>query len=268
MRRSLPPLEAFNFQLSTFDLWSPISRPDSRPPAPLTFCPAPFTLHSSYLCISPNLFRHLDLQISLDKDRNHVVTYSLIVSLHLSRAPRDPGRSPLQAASLRNLCVRRLPRLGRGIGACPEVLGALDSSSLGLTLNLQLSTFNRVSFPSSHLGFSQRSAKSFVISTSMTPFPQPLYNPHLRAPLGSAGNKGLITPLESALTKNSPVTSLESALIKKRGVPLDLWHSHSCVQSHDILYVALSGHPLHFASARVEETGPRERAKWRGERWT
>src|SRR6266581_9492107 len=45
-------------------------------------------------------------------------------------------------------------------------------------------------------------------------------------------------------------------------------HSLECVQSHDILYVALSGHPLHFASARVEETGPRERAKWRGERWT
>src|SRR6266446_10669345 len=71
------------------------------------------------------------------------------------------------------------------------------------------------------------SSKSFTIRTSKTPLPQLLYNPHLRAPLGSAGNKGLITPLESALTKNSPVTSLESALTKKRGVPLDLWHSHS-----------------------------------------
>src|SRR5216684_6361329 len=146
VRRFLPPLEAFNFQLSTFDLWSPISRPDSRPPAPLAFCPAPFTLHSSYPRISPNLFKHLDLQISLDRDRNHVVICSLIVSHHVSRAPRDPGRSPLQAAPLRNLCV-----------LC---VSALDSSSLGLTLNLQsevrrlsrpeiparpgLSTFNRV----------------------------------------------------------------------------------------------------------------------------
>src|SRR6266516_1102015 len=60
--------------------------------------------------------------------------------------------------------------------------------------------------------------KSFTIRTSKTPLPQLLYNPHLRAPLGSAGNKGLITPLESALTKNSPVTSLESALTKNPGV--------------------------------------------------
>src|SRR6266581_2091254 len=58
---------------------------------------------------------------------------------------------------------------------------------------------------------------------------QVLYNPHLQAPLGSAGNKGLITPLESALTRNSPVTSLESALTKTPGVPpsrddFSSWH--------------------------------------------
>src|SRR5713226_3645765 len=81
----------------------------------------------------------------------------------------------------------------------------------------QLSTFNRVSFPSSHLSLSQRSAKSFTIRTSETPLPQLLYNPHLQTPLGSAGNKGLITPLESALTKNSPVSRLESALTKTGG---------------------------------------------------
>ena len=62
------------------------------------------------------------------------------------------------------------------------------------------------------------SSKSFTIRTSETPFPQPLYNPHLQAPLGSAGNKGLITPLESALTKNYPVSRLESALTKRWGV--------------------------------------------------
>src|SRR6266568_3848110 len=61
------------------------------------------------------------------------------------------------------------------------------------------------------------SRNSFTIRTSETPLPQLLYNPHLQAPLGSAGNKGLITPLESALTKNSPVTSLESALTKGGG---------------------------------------------------
>ncbi len=58
----------------------------------------------------------------------------------------------------------------------------------------------------------------FRIRTSETPLPQLLYNPHLQAPLGSAGNKGLITPLESALTKNSPVSPLESALAETWGV--------------------------------------------------
>src|SRR6266571_1821058 len=62
------------------------------------------------------------------------------------------------------------------------------------------------------------SSKPFRIRTSKTPLPQLLYNPHLQAPLGSAGNKGLITPLESALTKNSPVTPVESALTKRWGV--------------------------------------------------
>src|SRR6266851_2423428 len=61
-------------------------------------------------------------------------------------------------------------------------------------------------------------AKSFTIRTSGTPLPQLLYNPHLQVPLGSAGNKGLITPLESALTKNYPVTPVESALAERWGV--------------------------------------------------
>jgi hypothetical protein len=46
---------------------------------------------------------------------------------------------------------------------------------------------------------------------------QPFYNQHLRIPLGSVGNTGVITPLESALTKNPPTTPLESALPKNRG---------------------------------------------------
>jgi hypothetical protein len=84
----------------------------------------------------------------------------------------------------------------------------------------------------------------FIIRRSELPFPQTLYNPYLRDPLGSegnkrltttnsrsqllynqylqsplrsAGNKGLITPVESALTKNAPVTPLESALPKREG---------------------------------------------------
>src|SRR6266702_4438806 len=208
-----------------------------------------------------NPFKHLHLQLSLDSDGNHVVICYLILSNHFRRtAP--------QAAPLRNLCVRRLPRLpapawsgprasrGPGRGVPPRslltfnfelltssssIFQPLDFSSLGLTFKLQLSTFNRVSFPapsSPHLcalcvlcgensssfrsslipRHSPLTTKSFTIRTSKTPLPQLLYNPHLQAPLGSAGNKGLITPVESALTKNSPVTSLESALTKSRGV--------------------------------------------------
>jgi len=172
-----------------------------------------------------------------------------------------PGRTTPQAVPLRNLSVRRLPRSlltfnFELLTSSSSIFQPLDSSSLGLTLNLQsevrrlsrpeipirlgLSTFNRVSFlsPSSpHLcalcvlcgenSLSFRSSliprhsplttKSFTIRTSKTPLPQLLYNPHLRAPLGSAGNKGLITPLESALTRNSPVSRLESALTESGG---------------------------------------------------
>src|SRR6266481_4680217 len=92
------------------------------------------------------------------------------------------------------LCVRRLPRPGRGGENSSSFRSSLIPRHSPLTTN------------------------SFTIRTSKTPLPQLLYNPHLRAPLGSAGNKGLITPLESALTKNSPVSRLESALAERWGV--------------------------------------------------
>src|SRR6266700_5262519 len=155
--------------------------------------------------------------------------------------PTRPPRPAPQAASPRNLRVRRLSRSGQGRDFVGEFLGALNSSSLGLTLNLQLSTFNRVSFLSPSSPYlcalcvlcgensssfrssliprrSPLTTNSFTIRTSETPLSQVLYNPHLQAPLGSAGNKGLITPLESALTKISPVTPVESALTKRGGV--------------------------------------------------
>ncbi len=150
---------------------------------------------------------------------------------------------PVLLSHPESLCPARLPLAsqgpGRGVRTWPELLGTLDSSSLGLTLNLQLSTFNRVSFPFSRLSLSQRSSKSFIIRTSMTPLPQLLYNPHLQAPLGSAGNKGLITPLESALTKNSPVTPVESALTKRGGGVLP---EPSTFRHSDLVSI----HPLYF----------------------
>src|SRR6266851_5636916 len=51
----------------------------------------------------------------------------------------------------------------------------------------------------------------------MTPLPQPLYNPHLRDPLGSADSKGLITLLESALTRPVPSNSFIIRTYKNRG---------------------------------------------------
>ena len=77
--------------------------------------------------------------------------------------------------------------------------------------------FSFTSFTSFTSFASLTTSKSFTIRTSETPLPQLLYNPHLQAPLGSAGNKGLITPLESALTRNSPVSRLQSALAKTWG---------------------------------------------------
>src|SRR6266851_5741425 len=230
VRRFLSEYPTFDFQLSTFNL----------PARGAFLVPIP----------ARNPFKHLHLQLSLDRSRNHVV----ICSLRLSH---QPGRTAPQAAPLRNLCVRRLPRLprpcrGLGRGVPPpslltfnfelltsssSIFQPLDFSSLGLTVNFQLSTFNRVfflspssphlralcgenssSFPSSLTPrHSPLTTNSFTIRTSETPLPQLLYNPHLQAPLGSAGNKGLITPLESALTKNSPVSRLESALAEKWG---------------------------------------------------
>src|SRR6266516_502655 len=65
------------------------------------------------------------------------------------------------------------------------------------------------------------SSKSFTIRTSKTPLPQLLYNPHLPAPLGSAGNKGLVTRLESALTKSWGV-GVRFAVHSPRALPLTL----------------------------------------------
>src|SRR5713101_9016888 len=178
----------------------PLSLPSSTGPKPRPPPPAPKLVTRILRLATDSLVRRMSLsacqptgwgdpiaffpgypdhfQIFLDRDSNYVVILYLILSHHLSRASRDPGRTTPQAASLRKLCVLRV--------------SALDSSSLGLTLNLQLSTFNRASFLSSHLSLSQRSSKCFTIRTSETPIPQLLYNPHLQVPIGSAGNKGLI----------------------------------------------------------------------------
>jgi hypothetical protein len=89
-----------------------------------------------------------------------------------------------QPTSLRNLRVRSLPRPGRGVGACPESLGALDSSLSLVFSDFQLSTFD-LSFPLSPLLATDPrkrllsliiatlpktpSRKSFVCHTSKTP---------------------------------------------------------------------------------------------------
>jgi hypothetical protein len=117
--------------------------------------------------------------------------------------------------------------------ACPEHLGERASRVAPFASRMTLRAEGS-SFP----------ANPLRIRTSKTLLPQPLYNPHLRSPLGCAGNKrltgarvhlqlfcnqhlrtplrsaentGLIILLESALTKNAPATPLESALPRNRG---------------------------------------------------
>src|SRR5207247_11250293 len=97
-------------------------------------------------------------------------------------------------------------------GILPLLFAKLQSAP---TVRLARHCAARLSFSTSLA--SAATSKSFTIRTSKTPLPQPLYNPHLQAPLGSAGNKGLITPLESALTEDPPVTPVESALTKTGG---------------------------------------------------
>ncbi len=84
------------------------------------------------------------------------------------------------------------------------------------------------------------------IRTSKAPLPQPLYNPHLRNLLRCAGNTGLITLLESAVTKNAPATLLESALPRKGGGVLLRKPSHdvSCPEFFS-----------RFAPVRKQHTG-------------
>ncbi len=195
-----------------------LSHQPGYPPLPARFCVRPRSLSA------------FDCQLLTSSSSTFQCAGRLPRLSRLPRLCRGTSRAPGPGVGA---CPACLSRLGRGLDFVGEFLGALDCSSLGLTLNLQsglrrlsrpeiptrsgFSTFNRVSFLFSHLSLSQRSSKSFTIRTSETPLPQLLYNPHLQAPLGSAGNKGLITPLESALTEKSPVTSLESALTKRRG---------------------------------------------------
>ena len=60
--------------------------------------------------------------------------------------------------------------------------------------------------------------KSFRIRTSATPNPQLLYNLHLQGPLGTAHSKGLITPLESALTRFCAYNPFRISTYRKQGV--------------------------------------------------
>jgi hypothetical protein len=115
-----------------------------------------------------------------------------------------------EQTSLRVLSARRLPRSGRGIPALSF------SSRSGLP-------HERLAYPplsplESALTRAHVTADSKRLARPIL-FLQPLYNQHFRPPSVSAENKGLITPVESTLTKNAPATPLESALTKKWGVP-------------------------------------------------
>src|SRR6266581_7001801 len=144
-----------------------------------------------------------------------------MVPFHVFAATHPRFTCPLPST-----CVCRQPRLPAPTGSGPRPCrgASRDLRFLLVRVDSRLSIFNRVSFFFPQVILAERSTNLFRIRTSMTPLSQLLYNPHLQAPLGSAGNKGLITPLESALTKNSPATLLESALTETGG-----W---GCIKTH------------------------------------
>src|SRR6266571_1892482 len=137
-----------------------------------------------------------------------------MVPFHVFAATHPRFTCPLPST-----CVCRQPRLPAPTGSGPRPCrgASRDLRFLLVRVDSRLSIFNRVSFFFPQVILAERSTNLFRIRTSMTPLSQLLYNPHLQAPLGSARNKGLITPLESALTKNSPASRLESALTKTPG---------------------------------------------------
>ncbi len=111
--------------------------------------------------------------------------------------------------------VLRIPRPGRGV----------RRFLLPQTFNFQLLTFAdpgclpscKQIAPSTPLESTLPSAPVSVGNKGLVAIKsrlQPLCYQHLKSPLVCVANTGLITPLESALTKNAPVTLLESALTK------------------------------------------------------
>jgi hypothetical protein len=68
--------------------------------------------------------------------------------------------------------------------------------------------------PHFHVSLASAHSKGFADSSIL---PQLPWNQHFRAPFASAGNNGLVTPSESALTKISRLTPVESALPENRG---------------------------------------------------
>ncbi len=70
---------------------------------------------------------------------------------------------------------------------------------------------------------------------------------HLRDPLASVLSKGVITPVESALTENAPATPLESALTKKVGGGVRASGSQPRLLVHPLLHTRLQHVQRHRA---------------------
>ena len=94
-----------------------------------------------------------------------------------------------------------------------------------------------------------------------TKFPSQLFClQHLRRPLASALSKGLITPIESALTENVSVTPLESALTKNiggGGAPQRLTARFAHPSSSSCAPPAHSAALLHFPAPHRETSSRR-----------
>ncbi len=147
------------------------------------------------------------------------------------------GQTALQATPLRNLCVRRLPRLSRpcrGLGrgvpprslltfnfelltSSPSIFQPLDSSSIALTLNLQseVTKISRSKIPGG--SGPEIPARSGLSTFNRVSFPAPS-SPHLCA-LCSLCGENSSSFRSSLIPRHSPLTT-KSFTIRTSKTPL------------------------------------------------
>src|SRR5256885_2015812 len=100
--------------------------------------------------------------------------------------------------------------------AISSTLSSPTSRRFFLT-NVTFVVYSHMNYRSTPFQSATSSRKSFVRNTYRLPFPQPLYNQHLQAPLASVHSKGVITPAESILTDSRSYNLFRINTYEKQG---------------------------------------------------